>query len=71
MKIIYDNEVDALRIIFRKVQVTTKHLNEDISIDYDESGKVAGIEILDASEKLDLNSVETYFPVTTKGLMKV
>jgi uncharacterized protein YuzE len=49
MKIVYDPEVDALSIIFRETTVTTKHLGEGIAADYDADGKLAGIEILDAT----------------------
>jgi YD repeat-containing protein len=32
--------------------VTTEHLAEGIAVDYDADGKLAGIEILDASKRL-------------------
>jgi len=48
MRITYDSEVDALYIRFKETKVTTRHLNEGISLDYDAEGKLAGIEILDA-----------------------
>ncbi len=48
MKITYDREVDALYIRFKETTVTTKHLEEGISADYDADGRLAGIEILDA-----------------------
>jgi uncharacterized protein YuzE len=48
MKISYDPEVDALSITFRETTVTTKHLAEGIAADYDASGRLAGIEVLDA-----------------------
>lgn len=44
MKIIYDPEVDALSITFRETTVTTKHLAEGITANYDTDGKLAGIE---------------------------
>jgi len=49
MKISYDPEVDALSIIFRETTVTTEHLADGIAADYDVDGRLAGIEILDAS----------------------
>ena len=52
MKITYDREVDALYIRFKETTVTTKHLAEGISADYDSSGLLAGIEILDAMKRL-------------------
>jgi uncharacterized protein YuzE len=48
MKLSYDPEVDALRIVFRETQVTTKHLAEGIAADYDAAGRLAGLEVLDA-----------------------
>jgi len=51
MKISYDPQVDALSITFRETTVTTKHLAEGIVADYDGSGKLVGIEILDAIKR--------------------
>ncbi len=51
MKISYDPEVDALSIIFRETTTTTKHLADGIAADYDSEGRLAGIEILDASRR--------------------
>ncbi len=53
MKITYDPEVDALYICFKKTTVTTKHLEEGIAFDYDASNLLAGIEILDASRRVE------------------
>ena len=43
MKITYDPEVDALYIRFHETTVTTKHLAEGLSADYDAEGRLAGI----------------------------
>ncbi|MGA2605491.1 MAG: DUF2283 domain-containing protein [Verrucomicrobiia bacterium] len=51
MRISYDAEVDALSITFRDATVTTKHLAEGIAADYDSDGKLAGIEVLDATKR--------------------
>ncbi|MEE9295315.1 MAG: DUF2283 domain-containing protein [Phycisphaerae bacterium] len=51
MKISYDAEVDALSIIFRETTVTTKEIAEGIAADYDSQGRLAGIEILDATKR--------------------
>ena len=51
MRITYDPQVDALYIRFEEVPVTTKHLTEGIAADYDASGKLAGLEILDALKR--------------------
>lgn len=52
MKISYDSEVDVLYICFKETEVSTEHLAEGISADYDKDGNLAGIEILDASKIL-------------------
>ncbi len=56
MKIRYDPEVDAAYILFKDdlVQVTTIRLTEDIAVDFGPREEVIGIEILDASEHLNL-----------------
>ncbi len=56
MEIKYDPEIDAAYISFREgiVQVTTIRITEDIAIDFGPHEEIAGIEILDASEHLDL-----------------
>ena len=51
MKISYDVEVDALSITFSDTTTTTQHVAEGIAIDYDPTGKIAGIEILDATKR--------------------
>ena len=53
MKITYDSEVDALYIRFKETTVTTKHLEDGIALDYDAANRLAGIEILDAAQRLD------------------
>jgi uncharacterized protein YuzE len=52
MRITYDPEADALYIRFRETTVTTEHVAEGIAADYDAEGNLAGIEILDAAERL-------------------
>ena len=51
MKIRYDLEADALYIEIEATTVTTKRLDQDIAIDYDAQGHIAGIEILSAKER--------------------
>lgn len=56
MKLIYDEEVDAVYIEFEEAkEVTTQRLTEDIAINYT-GGKIVGIEILSAKEYLFKNS---------------
>jgi uncharacterized protein YuzE len=65
MKITYDPEVDALYIRFLDTTVTTKHVDEGISLDYSADGRLAGIEILDARKRF---SLEVFQRVTLEGL---
>lgn len=66
MKISYDPEVDALSITFRDTTVTTKELDEGIALDYDEHGKLAGIEILDAVKRF--GGKDTLHQVVLEGV---
>ena len=52
MKIAYDSEVDAMYISFLDhiPQVITHQLTEEVAINYAPDGRIAGIEVLDASE---------------------
>ena len=52
MKVRYDPEADALYIEIKASTVTTKRLDQDIAIDYDAEGHIAGIEILSAKERV-------------------
>ena len=52
MRISYDSEVDALYIRFVETTVTTRHVAEGIAVDYAADGRVAGIEVLDARQRI-------------------
>lgn len=66
MKISYDAEVDALTITFRETTVTTKHLAEGIAADYDDAGRLAGLEILGA--KARFGDEQTFKHVVLEGM---
>jgi uncharacterized protein YuzE len=54
MKITYDPEVDVLRILFRDVPI--EESGEDkpgVILDYDKDGKVVGLEVLNASQRIE------------------
>jgi len=54
MKVTYDAEVDVLRILFSNAPI--EESDEDkpgLIIDYDQDGNVVGMEILDATKRLD------------------
>ncbi len=56
MKIKYDPRVDAAYISFKKgpTQVSTIRITEDLAIDFGPNEEIIGIEVLDASQHLDL-----------------
>ncbi len=60
MKISYDPAVDALYISFKKepIEVTTVRLSEDVAIDLGPKEEIVGIEVLDASEHLNLERLQ-------------
>lgn len=58
MKIEYSKGVDALYIRLREAKVVdSRDIEEGVTIDLDEKGHIVGIEILDASERLELSEL--------------
>jgi uncharacterized protein YuzE len=54
MKIIYDPEVDVLRITFSNAPIEESDEEKPgIILDFDKSGNVVGIEVLDASQRME------------------
>lgn len=54
MKVTYDSDVDVLRILLRDVPV--EESDEDkpgVILDYDKEGNVVGIEVLNASQRVE------------------
>ena len=54
MKVIYDPEVDVLRILFGSAPI--EESDEDkpgVILDYDKDGNIVGLEILDASKRME------------------
>ena len=54
MKLVYDPETDILRILFSNAKI--EESDEDkpgVILDYDKDGNVVGLEILDASKRMD------------------
>lgn len=67
MKIYYDDKTDLLYIRFdeRKQEVENKRVTEDVVLDLGEGGKIVGIEILDESEHVNLESIlPTHYEVS-------
>ncbi|MCX8092354.1 MAG: DUF2283 domain-containing protein [Verrucomicrobiae bacterium] len=54
MKVTYDPEVDVLRIIFRNVPVEESDQDKPgVILDYDAEGNLVGIEVLNASQRVE------------------
>lgn len=54
MKVTYDPEVDVLRIVFSNSPV--EESDEDkpgVILDYDKDGNIVGLEVLDASKRIE------------------
>ncbi len=67
MRIEYDKEVDALYIRLQEKKVTrTKELEDGLNIDLDETGKLIGFEILDATQRYSKAEI---FNLSTENLV--
>ena len=54
MKVTYDPEVDVLRILFRDEPI--EESDEDkpgVILDYDKEGNIVGLEVLNASKRIE------------------
>lgn len=54
MKVTYDQEVDVLRILFSTAPI--EESDEDkpgVILDYDGDGNIVGLEVLDASKRME------------------
>jgi len=64
MRITYDPKYDILYLKLGEAdKVLSKEMDEDITMDLDSDGKMVGIEILSASEHINLS---TLLPVEVK-----
>ena len=67
MKIEYDNEIDALYIRLQEKQVArTLEIEEGLNVDLDASGRMIGIEVLDATDRYSLADI---FNISTENLI--
>ena len=54
MKVVYDAAVDVLRILFTNTPIEESDEEKPgVILDYDKDGNVVGLEILDASARMD------------------
>ncbi|WP_051434363.1 DUF2283 domain-containing protein [Desulfonatronum lacustre] len=61
MKIHYDQQVDAIYIhLSDSIPDGVVEIKEGVNIDTTEDGKLTGIEILDASKKMNLDTLLSY-----------
>jgi uncharacterized protein YuzE len=61
MKVSYDSEVDAIYLSLSHLQPQgVIEVAEGINIDVTEDGKIVGIELLEASEKIQVDTLLTY-----------
>jgi uncharacterized protein YuzE len=68
MKIEYDPEVDALYVrLQEKFVAKTVEVDEGVNIDFDDQGKLIGLEILDATERYTLSDI---FNISTENLFQ-
>ena len=54
MKVIYDPEVDVLRILFSDLPIEESDEEKPgVILDYDKDGNIVGLEVLQASRRID------------------
>lgn len=64
MKVTYDPEVDVVRILLRDGVIAESDEDKPgVILDYDEQGRLVGLEILNASQRVD-NPSEVDYAVT-------
>lgn len=65
MKVIYDPDVDVLRIILSSAPIEESDEEKPgMILDYDKDGNVVGLEILDASKRIE-NPRSVEYAITT------
>jgi len=70
MRVYYDNEVDALYIkLGNKKPEGVIEISEGVNLDTTTEGKIIGIEILNASKKVDLKTLLSYTLELDKELL--
>ncbi len=68
MKVIYDGETDTLTVIFADTPVAESDEDKPgVILDYDESGNLVSLEILDASQRVALPTRIEYQVASSGG----
>ncbi len=71
MKINYDHEVDALYIkLSDRTPDGAVELTEGVNLDTTNEDKIVGIEILDASKRIDLKTILSYSINISEDVLK-
>jgi uncharacterized protein YuzE len=71
MKVYYDETVDALYLkLDDREPDGAVEIAEGVNIDTTEDGRLTGIEILKASEKIDLNTILSYTLELDKDILR-
>jgi len=70
MNILYNDKIDLLyiRLDERKQEVVNKRISEDIVLDIGKDERLIGIEILDASKRVNLKNLLPIKYETSKGI---
>jgi uncharacterized protein YuzE len=60
MRLHYDKQTDSLYIdLSHKTSVDSREIADGLVVDFDTNGNVVGIDIVHASKKIDLHTLET------------
>lgn len=58
MKIEYSKDADAIYVYFKEdVVASSKEIEDGIVIDFDKTGQLIGIEVLDVSQRFSLSDI--------------
>jgi uncharacterized protein YuzE len=67
MKIEYDKQVDALYIRIQEKDVArTQEVSDDVNLDFDDKGRLIGLEVLSASKRYSSSDI---FNLSTENLI--
>lgn len=70
MRVHYDDEIDALYLeLGDEPPEGVVEITEGVNLDTTSHGRIVGIEILDASKKIDLQTILSYTLVLDKDLI--